>query len=154
MKRSRLIILAILAALVIIQFIGVDKTNPPVEASKEFMTLTNPPAEIASMLKASCYDCHSHETVYPWYFNVAPLNFWLKGHVRNGVKRLNYSAWGDYEPKKAAHKLEECYEMIEENHMPPKSYKWMHPEAKLSEADKAALIAWLKEQEAAIRAKL
>ncbi len=154
MTRNRIILLGIVAALIIMQFIGIDKTNPPVEASKEFMTLMTPPTEIATMLKASCYDCHSHETTYPWYSNVAPVNFWLKGHVRNGSKKLNYSTWGNYEPKKAAHKLEECAEVLEDKWMPLKSYTFMHPAGKLSEEDRATLIAWFKEQEAALRAKI
>ena len=154
MTRNRIILLGIVAALIIMQFIGIDKTNPPVEASKEFMTLMTPPTEIATMLKASCYDCHSHETTYPWYSNVAPVNFWLKGHVRNGSKKLNYSTWGDYEPKKAAHKLEESAEVLEDMWMPLKSYTFMHPAGKLSEEDRATLIAWFKEQEAALRAKI
>ena len=67
------ILLAIVAILVIIQFFRIDKTNPPVIQENDFITISNPPDNIAKIIKASCYDCHSNETKYPWYTNISPL---------------------------------------------------------------------------------
>jgi hypothetical protein len=141
------ILIGLLVVLVAIQFIRIDKDNPPVEESQEFMTLTNPPAEIATLMKTACYDCHSHETKYPWYTNVSPVSWWVKDHIDEGREHLNFSVWGTYSAKKAAHKLEECYEEVEEGHMPLPSYLWVHSEAKLSEEQVNLLVSWFKEKE-------
>jgi hypothetical protein len=141
------VLIGLLIILVAIQFVRIDKTNPPVEESQEFMTLTAPPAEIASLMKVACYDCHSHETKYPWYTNVAPVSWWVKDHIDEGREHLNFSVWGTYSAKKAAHKLEECYEEVEERHMPLESYPLMHPEAKLSDEQVDLLVSWFKEKE-------
>ncbi|GJM36227.1 MAG: heme-binding protein [Saprospiraceae bacterium] len=138
------IIYIILALLVIIQLFRIDKTNPPVDASQDFVQLTSPPTEIAQLLKSVCYDCHSHETVYPWYTNVAPVSWWIKDHIDHGRKHLNFSVWGTYEPKKADHKLEECYEMVEAKDMPLNSYTWVHGNARLTDAQREQLVTWFK----------
>ena len=84
------------------------------------------------------------ESKYPWYTNIAPISFWVKGHIDHGREKLNFSLWNDYTKKKQHHKLEECIEEMEENHMPLKSYTWVHPEARLSKSDKAEIINFLK----------
>lgn len=141
------ILIGLLIVLVVIQFFRIDKTNPPVDESQEFMTLMSPPAEIATLMKTSCYDCHSHETKYPWYSNVAPVSWWLKKHINEGREHLNFSIWGTYEQDRQAHKLEEAYEEVEERHMPLPSYLWIHSEAKLSDEQVEVLVAFFKEKE-------
>ena len=136
-----------LIALVAIQFIRIDKNNPPVEESQEFMTLMSPTTEVAALLKTACYDCHSHETKYPWYSNVAPVSWWIKKHIDEARGHLNFSVWGTYSAKKAAHKLEEGYEEVEGGHMPLPSYLWIHSEAKLNDEEVALLVNWFKEKE-------
>lgn len=139
-----------MAALVIIQFFGIDKTNPPVNAGEEFMALAEPPADIAKLLKDACYDCHSHETEYPWYTNIEPVSWWIAGHINEARGHLNFSKWGAYDAEKMAHKAEECGEEVEKGKMPLKSYLPMHPEARLSDAQRKRLSSWflaLAEQE-------
>ncbi|MCP3932803.1 MAG: heme-binding domain-containing protein, partial [Bacteroidetes bacterium] len=130
------------------QFFRIDKTNPPADPAKDFITLTNPPAEIGHLLKVACYDCHSNLTQYPWYSNVAPVSWWVKSHITHGRKHLNFSTWSDYKQKKQAHKLEECYEELEKGNMPLKSYPLTHPEARLNDEQNKVLINWFKSQEA------
>jgi len=131
----RKFLIAALIALVVIQFISIDKTNPPVDAAQDFVTRTNPPASVLKNLKSACYDCHSHETSYPWYTNIQPVAWWVKGHIKGGVEHLNF---------KKAHKIEECIEKIELRHMPLKSYTWMHSDAKLDNTERDELIMWLQ----------
>ncbi len=140
---KRFLVLALIA-LVIIQFISIDKTNPPTDPAKDFITMTNPPANIGSLIKSACYDCHSNHTEYPWYTNVQPVAWWVKGHIKNGRKKLNFSEWGDYSADKRAHKIEENIEEIEERHMPLKSYTWSHADAKLSDNDVESLMSWFR----------
>lgn len=145
MKINKKTILKILiAALVIIQFFRIDKTTIPVDVTKDFISVTHPPARVAEIIKISCYDCHSNQTNYPWYTNVAPLSWWIGHHIEEGREHLNLSNWGNYSKKKAAHKLEEFYEEVEKGEMPLEFYTKIHSETKLSDEDKEVLIAWIK----------
>lgn len=142
LKKISLILLVILIA---IQFIPVDFTNPPVEEGKDFFALNEASPEVKSLIKATCYDCHSNETVYPDYSKIAPVNFWMKHHIEEGREHLNFSEWGNYAQKKREHKLQECYEEIEEDKMPLDSYTWTHESARLSDAQKQLLIDFFKQ---------
>ena len=144
MNLKRIIPIALLGILLILQLFQIDKTNPPIDSNKDLITLENPPAEIASLLKNACYDCHAHTTKYPWYTNVAPVSWWIKGHIDHGREELNFSTWSDYDADKRAHKLEEVAEEVLEKHMPLKSYVWLHPEAKMNEEQRQALADWAK----------
>ncbi len=133
-----------LGTLIIIQFFRIDKTVKPVNAQTDIIALTQANTDISSILKTSCYDCHSSQPVYPWYTNVAPLSWWIKHHINEGSHHLNFSDWGTYTTKRKDHKLEECVEMIEEGEMPMTSYTIMHGDAKLTDAQRTLLIDWFK----------
>lgn len=124
-----------LIILLVIQVFSIDKTNPPADPQKDFLTINNPPEGIASMLKNSCYDCHSYHSEYPWYTNIEPVSWWVKGHIKEGRKHLNFSEWGNYDEKRRTHKLEECVEVMAEQKMPLTSYIIAHSEARLSKDD-------------------
>lgn len=123
-----------------------DKTNPPVEPGQDFLQLTAAPTEVGTLIKNACYDCHSHHTKWPWYTNISPVKFWIRGHVRGGTQHMNFSKWASYSADKQKHKMEEAYEEVDSKHMPMKSYTWMHPEAQLSEEQRATLVAFFKQQ--------
>ena len=142
--KKRNILLGLLVVLFLIQFIRIDKVNPSSPANQDFIVVEKPPTEVANILKNACYDCHSHQTAYPWYTNIAPFAWMIRSHIKGGRQQLNFSTWSAYELKKKQHKLEEIAEEVAENKMPMKSYTWLHPEAKLSETDKATLINWVK----------
>jgi hypothetical protein len=134
----------VILVLVVIQFFRIDKATTPVDVTKDFISVTQPPARVAKIIQTSCYDCHSHQTNYPWYTNIAPLSWWIDHHIEEGREHLDLSNWADYSKKKADHKLEEFYEEVEEGEMPLGSYTKIHGEAKLSQEDKEVLIAWVK----------
>ncbi|MCB0571436.1 MAG: heme-binding domain-containing protein [Phaeodactylibacter sp.] len=141
-KITKRFLLGLLAVLVIIQFFRIDKTNPPVDASQEFIALVAPPADVSKILKDACYDCHSHETAFPWYTNVAPVSWWIANHIEEGRRHLNFSVWGTYAPKKQAHKAEECAEEVKKGEMPLSTYTPMHPEARLTDEQRTRLAEW------------
>ncbi len=144
---NRKTILSILLGIfIIMQFFRIDKTNPPVNQSLDFIEIHQPSKEIATMLKDACYDCHSHEVKYPWYTNIAPVSWWVKGHIDNGIAELNFSEWGNYKEGKAHHKLEESYEKVEKKEMPLTPYLIAHSEARLTEEQRAELVAYFKEK--------
>lgn len=100
--------------------------------------------EIGILLRRSCYDCHSNNTVYPWYSNIQPFSWWLQSHVNDGKEELNFDQFNTYNIKKKKHKLDEVVEVIEKDEMPLSSYTFVHGKAVLSTQDKDKIIAWAK----------
>ena len=129
-----------LIALVVIQFIPVEQNHQGYESILAFEAETNVSPELAEVFRANCYDCHSNQTQYPWYSAVAPINFWLDEHVRDGKKHFNVSQWPEYSVKRKDHKLEELIEEVEETEMPLPSYTWVHGD--LTENERQILIDW------------
>jgi len=142
-KTRRKVLLALVAVFVIIQFFRIDKSVPEYNAADDFLTLTAAPAEVAGLMRAVCYDCHSYETKYPWYANVAPVSWWIKGHIDEGREHLNYSTFGARSLEQRADMIEESGEVVTEGWMPLNSYKWGHSEARLSDAQRQLIGNWL-----------
>lgn len=136
--------LFLLFVFILIQFIRIDKTNAAVNPQDDFLTISSANSEVSKVIKSSCYDCHSNESTYPWYTNIAPVSWWVKNHINEGRDELNFSTWASYSEKRKNHKLEECIEMIEEGEMPMSSYTIMHGEAKLTDAQKLELVDFFK----------
>lgn len=142
MKRKILIALA--AVFLIIQFFRIDKINPPALAEEDFFAIHDAPAEVESLVRTSCYDCHSYTSQYPWYSNIAPVSWWLKDHIEEGREHLNFSTWASLDEKKSQHKLEECVEMLEEKEMPLLSYMVAHQDAWINAEQRASLAAYFQ----------
>ena len=134
MLKKILIVLGVI--IVAIQFIPVDRSNPPVTQE------IDAPANVLSILKTSCYDCHSNETNWPWYSYVAPVSFLVSGDVEKGRKRVNFSEWDKYDEKKKAKKLDAMIEVIEEGEMPLPKYTITHPQAKMNPEKIRVLKDW------------
>ena len=141
-KTLKRILLGLLAILILIQLIPVDRSVPELDGRQDFLTMTSPSAEIATLVQDACYDCHSYKTKYPWYAKVAPVKFTIQRHIDHGRSELNFSLWGTYESSRADHKLEECAEEVREAHMPLESYVNMHPEAALTDEQRETLARW------------
>lgn len=148
MKILKWIGIGIVITLACIQVVRPDRTNPPVDPAMTLQASTQVPPEVQAIFERSCYDCHSNQTVWPWYTNVAPVSWFIADHVKDGREELSFSEWGAYPPKKADHKLEEICEMVEKGEMPLESYLILHGGAKLSEPDKQTLCNWTKQERA------
>ena len=144
MKRLKKIGLGLLVVLIILQFFRIDTSVPEFDPSQDFITQTQAPETMQVILKKACYDCHSYESNYPWYSQIAPVSWWMKDHINEGREHLNFSVWGSYSEKRRNHKLEECWEELEEGEMPMESYLIMHGEAELSAEEKSSFVNWLK----------
>lgn len=129
-------IAVLIIALAAIQLVPVDRTNPPVE------TEVPATAEVRSILQRACYDCHSNQTVWPWYSRIAPFSWLVARDVHEGRKELNLSTWNQYTTKQQLKKLKESWDEVAEGEMPPWLYLPPHPDARLSAEDLAALRAW------------
>ncbi|HSN54295.1 MAG TPA: heme-binding domain-containing protein [Candidatus Sulfomarinibacteraceae bacterium] len=137
MKRAILIVIGVIGAVLLaIQLVPVERSNPPVLADFDG------PAEVEAVFRASCYDCHSHETAWPWYGRVAPVS-WLVAHdVEEARSHLNFSLWASHDAKRKAKLAEEIWEEVEKGEMPLRAYLLAHPGARLDEAGTAALRVW------------
>ena len=117
--------------------------NPPVTGDIAV------PGDAGIALRAACYDCHSNETRWPWYAHVAPLSWWIARDVEHGRRQVNFSIWNTYYPATRHRKLEWMGRSLAEPDMPPKWYQAMHPGARLTDAQRAALVDWIAGQVAA-----
>ncbi|ACB74257.1 heme-binding domain-containing protein [Opitutus terrae] len=143
LTRKILVVLALV--LVGLQFVRPALTTTNVAPDAIDVTALHPTsAEVKSILARACYDCHSDQTRYPWYAQVQPAGWWLASHVKDGRRHLNFSQFGTYSPDRAAHKIESLIEEVEEHEMPLRSYTWLHPDARLSDTEVKALVAWAK----------
>jgi hypothetical protein len=136
LKKALIILVVILVA---IQFIPVDKTNPTVTAELDA------PMEIRSVFKRSCYDCHSNETVWPWYSNIAPVSWLVASDVNDARAHLNFSEWENLSRKDRVKMKEEIWEEIEDEKMPLWKYNILHPDASLKQKDKDLIRSWAGE---------
>lgn len=141
----RTIFLVLLLLVVAIQFLPVDRSAPAVNPSQDFVSVTNPPAAVGTLIKEACYDCHSYETEYPWYSYVSPVAQWLQGHIKEAREKINFSIWTTYNAEDADKAMEEAVEEVgEKKEMPLKSFTWTHPEARLTDAQRKELTDWFQ----------
>ena len=139
------ILLGLLAVLVIIQFIQPQR-NTSNEDSKALSKTYKVPENVASILKIACNDCHSNNTVYPWYANIQPVAWWLDHHIHEAKGELNFSTFTARKVAYQNHKFEEIIEQMENKEMPLPSYTYfgLHHDANLTDAQRNTLITWAK----------
>jgi len=134
--------LGLLAVLIVIQFFPPERNMAPLDPKEDFLIVASPPGQIADMIKNSCYDCHSNQTVYPWYSRVAPVSFYLDRHIQKGKEDLNLSEYGSMDKADKIKVLNDFYEVVEAETMPLQSYSLIHGAARLSEEDKKEIMSW------------
>jgi hypothetical protein len=130
--------LALVVLVALIQLVPFGKThdNPPVTTQ---IAWDSPRTE--ELVRGACYDCHSNETVWPWYSHVAPVSWLLQLDVTRGREELNFSTWT---PEMLNRRVGEMVEVISENRMAPPQYTAIHASARLSVAEKQDLISGLQ----------
>ena len=102
------------------------------------------PSDVKSILRTSCYDCHSNNTEYPWYSYIQPPRMILDSHIKEGKENLNFSTFGDYSQRKQGNKVERIVKQIKSDEMPLATYTRMHKNAILSQENKRLLITWME----------
>ncbi|QEC43606.1 heme-binding domain-containing protein [Pseudobacter ginsenosidimutans] len=141
----------LLLALVIIQFFRPEKNIAAAASPTDIATKYAIPAEVKPILDKACNDCHSNNTLYPWYSNIQPVAWWLASHIKDGKRHLNFSTFTAYSYKRADHKMEEVIETVEKHEMPLPSYTWTHKDAKLTDAERTTLKNWAQQVRDQIR---
>lgn len=136
-KRKEIIlwsVIGVLAVLIAIQFIRVTKDNPK---ERSAVSWNNERSRL--LAQRACYDCHSNKTVWPDYACYAPMSWFISNDVHEGRETLNFSEW-TYTRDKEAERAIKMIEEIFDGDMPPSTYLWMHPEARLNEGEKLDLV--------------
>jgi hypothetical protein len=136
------IFLALLFIGVMIQFIRPDMAPVPVDPKQTIEAVLKVPPDIDATLHRACYDCHSNETRWPWYSQISPVSWWLKGHVNDARHALNFSEFAALPKKKQLKRLGDACDQVKSGDMPLKVYLPMHPAAHLTDADRGALCTW------------
>ncbi|HTB85583.1 MAG TPA: heme-binding domain-containing protein [Candidatus Sulfotelmatobacter sp.] len=138
-KKLKWFLLALAGIFLLLQFTNPARTNPPV--TRDFITVMRPPADVAASIRAACYDCHSDETKWPLYSRIAPSSWLVVSDVNEGREHLNLSDW-PADATRAAKKLDRINEELDYQEMPPKKYTALHPEARLTDARRKAIMDW------------
>jgi hypothetical protein len=140
--RPRWLAVGAIAIVVVLQFKPVDRSNPPVQSD------IGTSGEIRELLRRACYDCHSNETRWPWYSYVAPVSWFVVGHVDHGRGNLNFSEWPVFDLDEQEHLFEEMWDVMSAGEMPLKSYTLMHRDARLTDREREALMQWIRPEPA------
>jgi hypothetical protein len=128
--------------LISLQFIPSElPPNTPVQL-QDNSQLKNVSVEVMTILKTSCYDCHSNQTNYRWYSYVAPASWQIAKDVLKGREALNFSEWNTLNKRKMVSKLADIKEQLIKDVMPMKIYTFIHSDAKLNPTQKLLIFDW------------
>jgi len=141
-KILRAIFLLLLILFLIVQLKRPARTNPAVDETQTIKARTQMTAQVSAIVDRSCRDCHSNKTEWPWSSNVAPVSWFVIGHVNEGRQMMNLSEWGRLARDRQDRKLRQICDEVSDGAMPLSSYTPMHPGSTLSAEDKKTLCDW------------
>jgi hypothetical protein len=134
--------LVMIGAAFAIQIVRPARTNPPTDPARTLTTVADVPAGAHDVLVRGCQDCHSNDTRWPWYSNVAPISWFVIDHVNHGRRHFNYSDWAQYDRDRIPGLLKDICELTRKGDMPMSSYLWLHPDSRLTDTDVTVLCEW------------
>ena len=147
------IMLVLLAALVVIQFIHPKKNTSEGPQSNYIGNNYAVPTDVKSIMEKACNDCHSNNTRYPWYAKIQPVDWWLNTHVLDGKKEINFDEFSNRSPRYQYRKMEEVIEQVKEREMPLKSFTWTHKDARLTSIEREKMTGWAQSVMDAMKVK-
>ena len=144
------ILLVLFLIFIGIQLVRPERTNPAADPKLSIASAAAvvPDERVTSVLERSCFDCHSNQTRWPWYSQVAPISWTVANDVEEGRDHLNFSTWGSYSTEDKLHALKDLCEEVTEGKMPPGNYLMTHGDADLSEVEREFLCQWANQERA------
>lgn len=136
----------VVAIVLVIQVIPVERNVSTVPPGQSFEKTEKVPANVAAILKVSCYDCHSNNTRYPWYSELQPGAWFMARHIKKGKEELNLDEFNDYSKRRKKAKIKSIISQIEKEEMPLKSYLLLHPDAGLTPNKKKVLLQFFQSE--------
>ncbi len=134
----------LLLLFIIIQFIPIDLPENNTDITADILQTEKASDEVKLILEKACYDCHSNQTVYPWYSKMAPVSWLVARDTRLGRDELNFSEWGELSKRKRVKILSNMVEEVEDKKMPLKIYTVVHRDAILTQHEIEILSSWIK----------
>lgn len=145
MKFLKIFIIILAIAFVVVQFVPNKMPENKVAGQEDLIISGVLPENISTIIRTSCYDCHSNQTSYPWYSKVAPASWLLAKDIREGRDDLNFSEWGSYTKRRQIKNLRKIKEEVSSGAMPLKNYLIIHRHAKLNAEQKSDLVKWTED---------
>ena len=136
----------VVAIVLVIQVIPVERNVSTVPPGQRFEKTEKVPANVAAILKVSCYDCHSNNTRYPWYSELQPGAYFMAQHIKEGKEELNLDEFNNYSKRRKKAKIKSIISQIEKEEMPLKSYLLLHPDAGLTPNKKKVLLQFFQSE--------
>ena len=136
----------VVAIVLVIQVIPVERNVSTVSPGQSFEKTEKVPANVAAILKVSCYDCHSNNTRYPWYSELQPGAWFMARHIKKGKEELNFDEFNNYSKRRKKAKIKSIISQIEKEEMPLKSYLLLHPDAGLTPNKKKVLLQFFQSE--------
>ena len=137
----------VVAVVLAIQVIPVERNVSTVPPGQSFEKTEKVPANVAAILKVSCYDCHSNNSRYAWYSELQPGAWFMAQHIKKGRDELNFDEFNNYSKRRKKAKIKSIISQIEKDEMPLKSYRMMHGNARLSADEKKELLDFFRDNE-------
>ncbi len=148
MKRAKQILFVFLIVFIVIQFLQPARNQSGQVSQTEFSNTYSIPNNVHTLFKNACFDCHSNNSSYPWYFNIQPVGWILARDIKNGKAKLNFSEIGSLSSRRQISKLQEVENRIKDGTMPLPAYQVMHPSARLTEEERRLLVDWIQKTKA------
>jgi hypothetical protein len=136
------VLVFLLIVLLIMQLFRPKKNITTATPVNNIATVYATPEDVKQLLQVSCNDCHSNNTIYPWYAAVQPVAWWLSNHIKDGKDEVNFDEFSTYSPRRQYRKFEEIIKQVKEEEMPLNSYTWIHKNAILNTDQKQKIISW------------
>lgn len=106
--------------------------------------------ETLALVQRACQNCHSQQTVWPWYSGIAPASWLLERDVQQARLQMNLSRWQDYSPDDHLRLLSEIGSAVKNREMPVQRYLFLHPEARLTDAEREQIYRWTRTERSRI----
>ena len=142
MSRFKKIAWAIAIGLIAIQFIQPARNASGQVLETDISKAVSVPDSVQMILKRACYNCHSNNTIYPFYAYIQPIGWLLNSHIEEGKSQLNFSDFGSLSKRRQASKLKSIANQIKDGAMPLPAYTMLHKNAVLGKTDKDLIINW------------
>ena len=136
----------VVAIVLVIQVIPVERNVSTVPPGQSFEKTQKVPANVAAILKVSCYDCHSNNTRYPWYSELQPGAWFMARHITKGKEELNFDEFNNYSKRRKKAKIKSIISQIEKDQMPLKSYLLLHHDADLTPEQQKVLMQFFQSE--------
>lgn len=142
MSIGRKTVIILVLIFIAIQFVQPSRNSNTQLMQADLLSYLKVPDTIATVIKASCYDCHSNNTSYPWYAGIQPFGWIMSNHIKEAKEELNCSVFGDYPVRRQLSKLKGMSNSVKDGSMPLKGYVFLHPGSGINERQKLAITKW------------